>query len=166
MHEKLLYNLIKVQTIRIVLQKKSYERLFYLKKKYTGGKCDTWHVTGDTYHVTHNMWWEVNITSKFQLPSSYSFGVKAFWTFWGKGWLTYWLNTYKRPNTSYHKIPPSNKFSTMRRVILTKRYCTFKKSLLDIYIYLRSNQLSNSNQQMTTLFLFLSSFDIYYIFTP
>ena len=29
------------------------------------------HVTRDTSHVTHDAFWGVNISSKFQLPSSY-----------------------------------------------------------------------------------------------
>ena len=45
---------------------------------------DMWHVTRDMWHVTHDMWHltrdrngEVNLLSKFQLPSSYGLGMKV-----------------------------------------------------------------------------------------
>ena len=41
-----------------------------------------WHMTKcDTYS-------DVNILSKFQVPSSYSLGVKVSWKFGGKGWVS------------------------------------------------------------------------------
>ena len=39
--------------------------------------------------VTCDIWWGVNILSKFQYPSSYRLGNKVFWRFGGKGWLNY-----------------------------------------------------------------------------
>ena len=51
-----------------------------------------WHMTRDTWHVT--CWWGVNITSKFQLPSSYVLGKTLFWRLGGKGWLTERLNEW------------------------------------------------------------------------
>ena len=35
--------------------------------------CEMWHVTYDMWHVTCDRWCGLNILSKFQLPSSYSF---------------------------------------------------------------------------------------------
>ena len=53
--------------------------------------CDMWHLTHEMWHVTCDMWhgtpdrwWEVNILSKFQVPSSYGLGVKIFWRYFGK----------------------------------------------------------------------------------
>ena len=43
-------------------------------------KCDMWHLTCD-------MWWGVNILSKFELSSSHGLGVIMLWRFGGKGWL-------------------------------------------------------------------------------
>ena len=40
-------------------------------------KCLTWHVTHDTWHVTCERWEQVNLLSKFQLPSSYGLGGKG-----------------------------------------------------------------------------------------
>ena len=61
--------------------------------------CDTWHltpdslhVTPDTWHMSFTMWWELNILSKFKLPSSFDLGVMMFWRLGGKGWLTDWLS--------------------------------------------------------------------------
>ena len=45
---------------------------------------DTWHVTPNMGHMTHDTSWEVKILSKFQLPSYYSYGVMMFWRFGGK----------------------------------------------------------------------------------
>ena len=57
---------------------------------------DTWHMTHDTWHVTCEMWhmkcnwWlTVNILLKCQVPSSYTLGMKVFWIFGTKGWLTH-----------------------------------------------------------------------------
>ena len=53
---------------------------------------DTWHVTPDMWHLTCDTWRAVIIVSKFQLPSSYSLGVEAFWRFWGKRSLSKLMN--------------------------------------------------------------------------
>ena len=70
---------------------------------------DIWHVTRDTWHVTRDIWnmkrtwhvtcdilWEVNILSKFQLPSSYCLWFMILWRSGGKGWRTdliiEWMN--------------------------------------------------------------------------
>ena len=53
---------------------------------------DTWHLTPDTWHVKHDTQGVVNIVSQFQVPSSYSLGVKVFWKFWGKGWVSHLMN--------------------------------------------------------------------------
>ena len=57
--------------------------------------CDRWQVTNDMWHVTCDMWREVNILSKFQVPSSYGLGVKVFWRYLNKmmtDWLDYLIN--------------------------------------------------------------------------
>ena len=43
-------------------------------------KIDTF-LTCDMWHVTQDRWKEVNLLSKFQLPSSYRLGVKVFWRY-------------------------------------------------------------------------------------
>ena len=40
------------------------------------------------WHVTHDKWGEVNLLSKFELPSSYGLGVKVFWRYFHKGSLS------------------------------------------------------------------------------
>ena len=68
---------------------------FVRKKKK---KCDMWHMTCDTWHVTwhmtHDMWhvWGVNILSKFQLPSSYGLWFMILWIYGGDGWLAQLMN--------------------------------------------------------------------------
>ena len=42
----------------------------------------------DTWHLTCDMWWGVNILSKYQLPSSYGLGFTMSWRFRGKGWVS------------------------------------------------------------------------------
>ena len=59
------------------------------KKKVT---CDTWHVTRDTWHMTCDTFGEVNIPSKFQLPSSYCLWFMIIWRSGGKGWLSKWVS--------------------------------------------------------------------------
>ena len=59
------------------------------EEKVTG---EMWRMTRDTCQLTCDMRWEVNILSKFQLPTYYGLGVKPFWRFWGKGSPTDWLN--------------------------------------------------------------------------
>ena len=44
-------------------------------------------MTRDTWHVTSDKRWGVNILSKFQLPSSCGLAVKVFWRFGGNGSL-------------------------------------------------------------------------------
>ena len=46
--------------------------------------CDMWHVTRgmkyvsrDIWYLTSDMWGEVKHLKKFQLPSSYGFGIKV-----------------------------------------------------------------------------------------
>ena len=46
--------------------------------------CVASNFTRDTWHLTHEIWWEVNILSKCQLSSSYGLGVMMFWRFGGK----------------------------------------------------------------------------------
>ena len=53
--------------------------------------CDMWHVTGYTGHMTCDMFWGVNILSKFQLPSSYGLWFMVSWRLGGKAdGLTNW----------------------------------------------------------------------------
>ena len=80
--------------------------------------CETWHVTPDTSHKTQDMchvqndiWyvsrdtqWVVNIVSTFQVPSSNGLGVRIFWTFWGKGLVSFsfnWLQRCLQNSSSY-----------------------------------------------------------------
>ena len=51
-----------------------------------------WHVTCDTWQVTHDMWGEVNLLSKFQLSSFYGLGVKVFWIYFNKWWRSQSVN--------------------------------------------------------------------------
>ena len=56
---------------------------------------DTWHPTHDTWHLTCDTWWRVNILSKFQLPISYSLGVKVFWRYFHKiSTKLFWFNFF------------------------------------------------------------------------
>ena len=52
---------------------------------------DTCHMTPVIWHMTFDIFWWVNILSKFPLPSFYGLGVMMFWRFWGKGPLTKWM---------------------------------------------------------------------------
>ena len=74
----------------------STDKLCHLSEKRKTKKlhvtCDMWHLTCVTWHATCDMLEGVNILSKFQLPSSYCLWVMILWRFWGKGWLTDWLN--------------------------------------------------------------------------
>ena len=61
--------------------------------------CDFWHVTRDMWHMTyntrhqtHHTCWQVNILSKFHIPSLYGLGVKGFWRFWEKGSASHLIN--------------------------------------------------------------------------
>ena len=54
--------------------------------------CDIWHVTYYTRHVTCDMFGEVNIPSKFQLPSSYWLWFMIIWRSGGKGSLNELMN--------------------------------------------------------------------------
>ena len=54
--------------------------------------CDMWHMTCDIWHMTCDTWWGEIILLKVHLPSCYGLGVKAFWRFWGKGWLRKWID--------------------------------------------------------------------------
>ena len=63
--------------------------------------CGTWHVTLDKWHVTLDMrnvtcdmLWQVNILSKFQLPSYSGLWFMIFRRLGGKGWLTDWMNEW------------------------------------------------------------------------
>ena len=49
-----------------------------------------WHVTSDTWHVTHRRRW--TFSQNFWALADTVFGVKVFWRFEGKGWLTDWIN--------------------------------------------------------------------------
>ena len=44
------------------------------------------------WHMTCDRWEEVNLLSKFRLPSSYGLGVKLFGRYFQKGWLADWFN--------------------------------------------------------------------------
>ena len=44
------------------------------------------------WHVAHDRWGYVNLLWKLQLPISYGLGVKVFWRYFHKGWLTDWVN--------------------------------------------------------------------------
>ena len=54
--------------------------------------CDTWHETRDSWHVTCDMLWGMNILSKFQLPSSSCFWFMILWRSGGKGSPTLWMS--------------------------------------------------------------------------
>ena len=55
--------------------------------------CDMWHVTRDVWHMIHDRWGEVNLLSKFQLPSCSLWEyVKVFWRYFHKGSLTDLIN--------------------------------------------------------------------------
>ena len=78
----------------------SYEFLFevflYITSKAEKTRQgDTWH---DRWYLTHDSWYMMHDKwhGTFQLPSSESFGVKAFCIFWGKGWPTEWINEWVR----------------------------------------------------------------------
>ena len=53
--------------------------------------CDTWQVTHDMRHVTCDMLWGVTILSKFQLPNSFGLLFMIFWRLGGKGSLNEWI---------------------------------------------------------------------------
>ena len=57
---------------------------------------DMWHVTGDMWHVTCDTWRELNILSKFQVPSSYGLGVKVSWRFGQNGSVRKSVNESQR----------------------------------------------------------------------
>ena len=63
-------------------------------------------MTHDTWHLTCDMWWDMNILSKYQLPSSYGLGVMLFWRFEAEGWLTDWLNQWMTGWASLITDPP------------------------------------------------------------
>ena len=65
---------------------------WYMNNKKIHVLRDTWRVTHNTSHVTHDMLWEVNIVPKFKLSSSDGLGVIMFRRLGGKGWLTDWTN--------------------------------------------------------------------------
>ena len=50
--------------------------------------CDTWHVTHDMGHLTCDTWRGVNILSTLQLPSSFCLGETVFWRYFPKGSTT------------------------------------------------------------------------------
>ena len=52
----------------------------------------TWSHPPDTWHMTCDTWWRVNIFSILQLPSSSGLGVVIFWRFWGKASVNEWVN--------------------------------------------------------------------------
>ena len=49
-------------------------------------------MTPDTWHLTCDTWWGVNILSKFQLPSSFGLGGEVIWRSGGKGSLNQSMN--------------------------------------------------------------------------
>ena len=53
---------------------------------------DVWQETCDKRHVTCDMWWKVNILSKCQVPSSNGLGVKVFWSYFHKLWVTQFMS--------------------------------------------------------------------------
>ena len=55
---------------------------------------DMWHTTHETWYVKYETRYvgEESLLSKFQLPSSYGLGVKVFWRYFHKGWLTHLIN--------------------------------------------------------------------------
>ena len=58
--------------------------------------CDIWHMAYGIWHVIYDRWREVNLLSKFQLPSSYGFGMKVFWRYFHKGWMSQLINHLQR----------------------------------------------------------------------
>ena len=63
-----------------------------------------WQVTRDTWHVTCDMFGEVNILSKFQLPSSYRLWLMILWRSGGKGWLAEWMNESMNESMNYEAV--------------------------------------------------------------
>ena len=53
---------------------------------------DMWQVTHDMWHMTHDTYCGMNILSKFQLPSSFGFGLTVFWIYFHKPWLSYLMS--------------------------------------------------------------------------
>ena len=93
--------------IVVIMQKKTgyppVTSFTSLKKK----SCDMWHVTRGLWymtrgmwHLTREMWGDVNLLSKFQLPSSYSLGVKVCWRYFHRGSVSdlknEWMNELMR----------------------------------------------------------------------
>ena len=57
--------------------------------------CDIWHVTRDKWHVTCDTWREVNIISKFQVPSSYGLWARCLKVISTKDERLKWLKWLK-----------------------------------------------------------------------
>ena len=70
-----------------------------------GGSIIRWHVTCDTWHVICDTWKDVNILSKFQVPSSYGFGLKVCRRFGGKDrWLNEWMSDKGDCRIALHRV--------------------------------------------------------------
>ena len=63
-----------------------------LSKKKTKKKCDLWHMTRDTWHVTRLGGGEHCLKS--QLPSSYRLWFMILWRSGGKGWIAELINEW------------------------------------------------------------------------
>ena len=66
----------------------------------------SWHIKCDMWHMTHNRCGEVPRLTKFQLPSFYGLGVKVFWRYYNKEWLTD-SPGYTESVNNVHKIQPT-----------------------------------------------------------
>ena len=76
------------------------------KKKLLHVTHDMWDMTHDTWHVTCDMFGEVNIPSKFQLPSSYCLWFMIIWRSGGKGSLNELINEWINDEAVY-RTPPA-----------------------------------------------------------
>ena len=66
----------KLDGVGPVVNRPSTDKLHYFVKKNIT-LSDTWNVTCDKWHMTHDRWEEVNLLSKFQLPTSYGLRVRG-----------------------------------------------------------------------------------------
>ena len=53
-----------------------FQNKWHMKRDMWNVTCDMWHMKSDSWQVG-----KANLISKFQLPSSYSFGEKVFWRY-------------------------------------------------------------------------------------
>ena len=101
-----------------------------IKKNYMlHVRCDTWHVTRDTWrdtwHMTCDMFGGVNILSKFQLPSSYSLWFMMLWISGGKGSVTQSVN-----HEAVYRTDPAT--PGLLKIVLCNHSFSFRQLLVPI----------------------------------